>query len=161
MSIGDWVRRDGGKWHRVESVIAGAAITRCGRRMEPEVARAGGLDVVHVEPLTRAIGSVVEGIDLALPLDPTTIETIAGLLAERQVLFFRDQPLDALGQCAFAAQFGTLAVSPLQRLTGSTRRFSITMSRRERHERSQHGSQSILNRSTGSTSRSGQRHQGW
>ena len=42
MEIGDAVRRVGfeGKnpslWHKVESLVAGAAITRCGRRMEPK-----------------------------------------------------------------------------------------------------------------------------
>ncbi|MGV0984964.1 MAG: hypothetical protein ACOYB2_10445 [Limnohabitans sp.] len=46
LAIGDWVRRDQDtdpsdedqtKWHLVESVVAGAAITKCGRRMEPVV----------------------------------------------------------------------------------------------------------------------------
>jgi len=78
-----------------------------------------------VERLTTAIGAVVEGVDLGLPLDARTVDAIATLLAERHVLFFRDQPLDSAGQCAFAAQFGTLAVSPLQRLIGTTRPFSI------------------------------------
>ncbi len=54
MNIGNWVRRNG-KWHLVESVIADAAITRCGRRMEPTASR-GALEVSEVEPLTRAIG---------------------------------------------------------------------------------------------------------
>lgn len=38
VEIGGAVRRAGrveAKWHLVESVVAGAAITRCGRRMEP------------------------------------------------------------------------------------------------------------------------------
>lgn len=61
--IGSWVRRrygllpDGplhGKWHVTESVIEGAAITRCGRRMEPDASR-GPLEVSAVEPLTRLI----------------------------------------------------------------------------------------------------------
>lgn len=35
MDIGDWIRREGGqtKWHHVESVVAGDAVTKCGRRM--------------------------------------------------------------------------------------------------------------------------------
>lgn len=36
--IGDWVARRGTKWHRVESIVADAAITSCGRRMEPYLA---------------------------------------------------------------------------------------------------------------------------
>lgn len=55
MNIGWWVRRLGGKWHLVESVIAGAAITRCGRRMEPTNTH-GDLAGSEVEPLTRMIG---------------------------------------------------------------------------------------------------------
>ena len=47
MTIGDWVRRRG-KWHLVESVVADAAITRCGRRMEPTASR-GELEVAEHE----------------------------------------------------------------------------------------------------------------
>ena len=56
MTIGNWVKRGSGRWHLVESVIADAAITRCGRRMEPTTPRGGALEVSEVEPLTRAIG---------------------------------------------------------------------------------------------------------
>lgn len=40
MNIGDWVRRPyrygkNPKWHHVESIVADAAITHCGERMEP------------------------------------------------------------------------------------------------------------------------------
>ena len=44
-------------WHYVESVVAGAAITACGRRMEPHIAgRDNRLEVVDQPPLTRMIG---------------------------------------------------------------------------------------------------------
>ncbi len=37
MTIGDWVRREhGGKPHLVESIVAGDAVTKCGRRMADE-----------------------------------------------------------------------------------------------------------------------------
>ena len=55
MEVGDYVRREVGpghrttKWHLVESVIADAAITKCGRRMEPENTN-GGLDVSKEVP---------------------------------------------------------------------------------------------------------------
>lgn len=44
--IGQYVRRArrGGAFHRVESEIAGAMITRCGRRMEPTAQRGAGLE---------------------------------------------------------------------------------------------------------------------
>ncbi len=54
LAIGSWVRRTGlrdGKWHIVESVVAGDAFLRCGKRM-----RDPGLDVSVTEVLTRAIG---------------------------------------------------------------------------------------------------------
>jgi hypothetical protein len=58
--IGNWVRRDvsGAKWHKVESVVAGAAITACGRRLEQNKAKGpkGALEVSEVEVLTRMIG---------------------------------------------------------------------------------------------------------
>ena len=66
MQIANWVRREGiesrvpgsdrHKWHLVESVVADAAITRCGRRMEPKDARGRALEVAELEPLTRLIG---------------------------------------------------------------------------------------------------------
>jgi hypothetical protein len=53
MQIGSWVRRSGKntKWHLVESIVAGDAFTRCGRRL-----RDPDLDVSGFEVLTRAIG---------------------------------------------------------------------------------------------------------
>lgn len=33
---GQWVRRVGRKWHIVESIISGALITKCGRRLIAE-----------------------------------------------------------------------------------------------------------------------------
>ena len=53
MNIGNWIRRTGrkSKWHLLESVVAGDAVTRCGRRMlDP------GLEVSALIPLTRLIG---------------------------------------------------------------------------------------------------------
>ena len=47
--IGTWVKRQHGKWHFVESVIDGDAITRCGRRM------GGPQERSEVTPLTRMI----------------------------------------------------------------------------------------------------------
>jgi len=45
--IGDFVKRDepGTKWHDVESVVAGAAFTQCGRRLEPTIVGNIGLVV--------------------------------------------------------------------------------------------------------------------
>ena len=52
LTIGSWVRRNKGKWHVVESVIANDAITYCGRRLDDE----RGLEYSSTMPLTRMIG---------------------------------------------------------------------------------------------------------
>lgn len=70
--IGSWVRRVKRiriederdvlqkitKWHYTDSVIAGAAVTTCGRRLEPHIASRPDteLEVSDVKPLTRMIG---------------------------------------------------------------------------------------------------------
>jgi hypothetical protein len=58
VNIGDWVRRRGGKWHLVESIVTDDAFTRCGRRMKVRLndIEADNLQVSAVEPLTRMIG---------------------------------------------------------------------------------------------------------
>ena len=53
-SIGSWIRRErGGMAHLVESIVAGDAITHCGRRFSDEPTQSGGhllptLDLSHV-----------------------------------------------------------------------------------------------------------------
>lgn len=63
MQIGSWVRRHRkrAKWHRVESLIEGEPITRCGRRLPATIGNGEtktrpGLEVTEVAPLTRMIG---------------------------------------------------------------------------------------------------------
>ena len=53
MTIGQWVRRPGQKWHLVESVVADDAVTHCGRRLRDEL---GHLERSDVMTLTRMIG---------------------------------------------------------------------------------------------------------
>lgn len=70
LRIGAWIKRKGPfrrhfdgeterwvgpRWHLVESVVAGAAVTRCGRRMEALTGQ-GPLEVRDTQPLTRMIG---------------------------------------------------------------------------------------------------------
>lgn len=55
MEIGNWVRRPGGKWHIVESIIAGDAVTKCGRRMDRKNDE-GPLAMRDQIMLTRMIG---------------------------------------------------------------------------------------------------------
>ena len=60
MNVGQWIRREEShtKWHLVESIVAGDAITKCGRRMEPKTRStpSRGLEISDVVPLTRIIG---------------------------------------------------------------------------------------------------------
>lgn len=63
-------------------------------------------------PLTPAIGAVVEGIDLAGPLEEEAIGEIGAALDERLVLFFQDQSLTPVQQRDFAARFGPLYRHP-------------------------------------------------
>ena len=44
MRIGDWIQRERGrgKAHKLESIVAGDAIMRCGRRMTDEPTKTGG-----------------------------------------------------------------------------------------------------------------------
>ncbi|VWC21310.1 TauD/TfdA dioxygenase family protein [Burkholderia lata] len=62
---------------------------------------------MHIEHLTPCIGSEITDIDLA---DPQQIHkhapALRALLAERQVIFFRDQELSAAAQVRVATVFG-------------------------------------------------------
>ncbi len=68
---------------------------------------------LNLTRLTGAIGAVVEGLDLAQPLQPPTRAALEGALVEHQVLFFRDQRLTPVTQRDFAANFGALHIHPL------------------------------------------------
>ena len=68
--IGDWAKRNHGKWHYVESVIAGDAITKCGRRINcgerlpggfPN--DSGGTKPGPTEATFDAVGNVIDGCD--------------------------------------------------------------------------------------------------
>ncbi|MEU6721020.1 TauD/TfdA family dioxygenase [Nonomuraea sp. NPDC046802] len=54
------------------------------------------------------IGAEITGVNLAHPLDPTTVAEIRQALLAHKVIFFRGQALDHAGQIAFARQFGEL-----------------------------------------------------
>ena len=67
-----------------------------------------GLDL---DPVTTTIGAEVRGLDLAGPLDDTTITAFHRALAQWKVLFVRDQSLDAAAQIAFASRLGPLTAA--------------------------------------------------
>src|ERR1700722_4472832 len=68
---------------------------------------------IQVTRVTTAIGALVEGVDLSQELTQPQVDRLAELLAQHQVLFFRDQPLTPQQQVRFASQFGTLHVHPI------------------------------------------------
>ena len=64
---------------------------------------------IEVTRLARALGAVVNGVDLS----QAEIVRLSELLVAHQVLFFRDQPVTPQAQARFAARFGTLHVHPM------------------------------------------------
>jgi taurine dioxygenase len=68
---------------------------------------------IQVKPVARALGVLIEGIDLSEELPQPQVEELGRLLVEHQVLFFRNQPLTPQQQVHFAARFGTLHIHPI------------------------------------------------
>jgi taurine dioxygenase len=68
---------------------------------------------LHFIRLTPALGALVEGIDLAQPVDKDTRDEIRTALAHHQVLFFRNQRISPRQQRDFAGQFGDLHTHPI------------------------------------------------
>jgi taurine dioxygenase len=60
--------------------------------------------------LTEAIGAVIEGVDLARPLDDETFAEVKAALHEHLVIFFREQQLSPEAQMALASRFGAMEV---------------------------------------------------
>jgi taurine dioxygenase len=67
---------------------------------------------LRAQPLTPALGAIVDGIDLAQPLGDDDIAAIRSALDEHLVLFFRQQTLTPVQQRDFAARFGRLYIHP-------------------------------------------------
>jgi taurine dioxygenase len=63
--------------------------------------------------LSRALGAIVNGVELSQELSQSVIERLGELLVEHQVLLFRHQPITPEAQCRFAARFGSLHVHPI------------------------------------------------
>ena len=67
---------------------------------------------IRVTPVTPRIGAMVDGIVLAKPLSNRQVEDLHRALAEHQVLFFRDQPIDVDAHKRFGRYFGELHIHP-------------------------------------------------
>src|SRR6266702_2200219 len=71
-----------------------------------------GYETINVTPVTPRIGAEVHGLTLAKQLSNRQVEELHQALAEHQVLYFRDQPLDMEGHKAFGRYFGDLHIHP-------------------------------------------------
>src|SRR5262249_44135206 len=71
-----------------------------------------GYESIKVTPVTPRIGAMVEGITLADPLSNHEVEELHQALAEQQVLFFRDQPMDIEAPNALGRYSGELHTPP-------------------------------------------------
>ena len=69
-------------------------------------------ETINVAPVTPRIGAEVDGLTLAKPLSNRQVEELHQALAEHQVLFFRDQPLDVESHKALGRCFGELHIHP-------------------------------------------------
>jgi len=65
----------------------------------------------RVEPYTPNIGAFIHGLDLAHPIDRTTAEELRHALLRHEVLFLRDQTLNAAQQVVVARVFGDPALA--------------------------------------------------
>src|SRR5580692_3575137 len=68
---------------------------------------------IKVTRLTRALGAVIEGVDLAADLPQPVINRLSELLVEHEVMLFPRQPITPQQQCRFAARFGDLHIHPI------------------------------------------------
>jgi taurine dioxygenase len=59
-------------------------------------------NMLEIRPVSGAVGAEIHGIDLAEPIVDETLSTIRHTLADRGVVFFRDQLLTPEQQIAFA-----------------------------------------------------------
>jgi taurine dioxygenase len=59
------------------------------------------------------VGAEISGVDLTAPLADDVIAELQQALHDYKVIFFRDQPLTAAAQIAFARRFGELETHPV------------------------------------------------
>ncbi|MBL4720884.1 MAG: taurine dioxygenase [Alphaproteobacteria bacterium] len=66
-----------------------------------------------IEPLTPVIGAEISGLDLTQPLSDSDFDMLNKTLAERQVIFFRDQDqLTPTQQIELGRRFGPMHIHP-------------------------------------------------
>lgn len=66
---------------------------------------------LDITPTSGALGALVEGIDLAEPIDDGAVGEMRAALNEHGVIFFRDQNITPEQHIAFAERFGPIDVN--------------------------------------------------
>ena len=66
---------------------------------------------LEIRPVSGAVGAEIHGVDLAEPIIDETLSTIRRTLADRGVVFFRDQWLTPEQHIAFARRFGNININ--------------------------------------------------
>ena len=61
---------------------------------------------ITVTPESAVLGATITGVDLAAPLDPTTVAEIREALLRHQVVFFPEAALEPQQQIALGRNFG-------------------------------------------------------
>jgi len=82
--------------------------------LHEERARLAALTWKHFDltPLGSTLGAELSGVDLGQDLPAEVFAEIHQALLDYKVIFFRDQPVDAAAQVAFARRFGELELHP-------------------------------------------------
>jgi taurine dioxygenase len=71
----------------------------------------GRIEIVRCQ---RTIGAEIRGVDLSKPLAKEQFQAVYAALIEHKVIFFRNQPVTADQQIAFAGRFGELETNPFR-----------------------------------------------
>jgi len=71
---------------------------------------------ITADPLTPRIGALIGGIDLTVPLSAEQVTDLHQAIADHQVIFFRDQPLDPVSLKRLGLHFGALQAHALKGL---------------------------------------------
>jgi taurine dioxygenase len=87
---------------------------------------------LRIQPLTRTIGAVIEGLDLTARLADGELRDLRTAIHKHQVVFVRGQHLSLEEHRRLGEQLGPLAVSPLHSLLGTTRTVSTIVDDAER-----------------------------
>jgi taurine dioxygenase len=90
-----------------------------------EEADLGDPTKLSIRPLNPTIGAEVAGVDLAAPLEASTVAALRQALLDHLVLFFRDQPMTPEEQFRFSEYFAPVMIPTID--TISTEQPGVTV----------------------------------